>query len=171
MTTADHDNKQKQKQLRQLHRRFQKVPGGGKSRIQRRLAKKIKQNEGGAKNRGLVVFWYAEYRQNGIIEVEEKEGEGEGGGTWKTRTWKDRSCQGTFSSERTVVLRKKGTLSEMKRDVVKHGLAHKISGLSDIAGEVQLHTLSPFRYIGTDEEWLGLGSDECNILVHFPYVY
>ena len=169
MTTND-----KQKQLRQLHRRFQKVPGGGKSRIQRRLAKKIKQNGGCTKNRkflGLVVFWYAEYRQNGIIEVEEKEGEGEGGSTWKTRTWKDRSCQGTFSSERTVVLRKKGTLSEMKRDVVKHGLAHKISGLSDIAGEVQLHTLSPFRYIGTDEEWLGLGSDECSILVHFPYVY
>ena len=28
----------------------------------------------------------------------------------------------------------------MKRDVVKHGLAHKMPGLSDIAWEVQLHT-------------------------------
>ena len=169
MTTND-----KQKQLRQLHRRFQKVPGGGKSRIQRRLAKKIKQNEGGAKNRGLVVFWYAEYRQNGIIEVEEKEGEGEGGSTWKTRTWKDRSCQGTFSSERTAVLRKKGTLSEMKRDVVKHGLAHKMPGLSDIAWEVQLHTYNKeqnTRYIGTDEEWRETLGSGCDILVHFPYVY
>ena len=59
----------------------------------------------------------------------------------------------------------------MKRGVVKHGLAHKISGLSDIAGEVQLHGLPPFRYIGTDEEWLGLGSDEGSVLVHFRYVY
>ena len=93
--------------------------------------------------------------------IEEKEGEG------GIRTWKDHSCKGTFSSDRAIVLRKKGTLPEMKRDVLKHGLARKIPGLSDIAGEVQLHT--HLRYIGTDGEWLG--SDECSILVHFPYVY
>ena len=161
MTTND-----KQKQLRQLHRRFQKVPGGGKSRIQRRLVKKIKQNENGAKKPiGLMRFWYAEYLRNGI---EEKEGEG------GIRTWKDHSCKGTCSSDRTIVLRKKGTLSEMKRDVLKHGLAHKMPGLSDIAWEVQLHTYNKeqnTRYIGTDEEWRETLGSGCDILVHFPYVY
>ena len=167
MTIDNNNNTKKQKQLRQLHRRLQKVPGGGKSRIQRRLVKKIKQNENGAKKPfGLMRFWYAGYLRNGI---EEKEGEG------GIRTWKGRSCKGTFSSDRTIVLRKKWALSEMKRGVLKHGLAHQMPGLGDIAWEVQLHTHNKeqnTRYIGTDEEWRETLGSGCDILVHFPsYVY
>ena len=87
MAIDNNNNTKKQKQLRELHRRFQKVPGGGKSRIQRRLVKKIKQNEDGAKKPlGLMRFWYAKYLRNGI---EEKEGEG------GTRTWNGLSCVGS----------------------------------------------------------------------------